>query len=137
MNKFIKLGLIGIAILCFSCNNNEESITTLKIGKVTEIKSGGTAENSQKGLLLQVGYINDSRCPEGAMCSWEGNASVEFHLTTKKEEYDFTLDTHRPPNFKNDIVIEGVKYELIDVLPYPVLGEETHIKTVKILVGGK
>jgi len=125
---------MGLASLFPSC---EDRINTLEIGKVTEIKSGETAENSQKGLSLRVGYINDSRCPEGAMCSWEGNASVEFHLTTKREKYDFTLDTHRPPNFKNDTVIEGVKYELIDVLPYPILGEGTPIKKVKILVGGK
>jgi hypothetical protein len=47
------------------------------------------------------------------------------------------LDTHRPPNFKNDTVIEGVKYELIDVLPYPVWDEKQPVKIVKILVGGK
>jgi hypothetical protein len=39
MNKFIRIGLIGTAILFFNCVNNEERITSLKIDKVTEIKA--------------------------------------------------------------------------------------------------
>ena len=133
MNKFFYVGLIGIVFLFFSCSKNEEK-NALKIGKITEIKSGKTVTNSQYGLSLRVRNISDSRCPIGVMCVWEGNASVEFHLTTKKGEYDFTLDTHHPPNFKNDTMIESIKYELKDVLPYPGDGKKLSKQTVKILV---
>ena len=115
-----------------SKENSEEMINPLNIGEVTEIKLGGTSYNSKKGLSLQAYNVNDSRCPIGAICVWAGYASVDFYLTTKKRKYDFTLPT--PYTFKNDTVIEGIKYELIDVLPYPELNKEQPVKTVKILV---
>jgi len=134
MNAILKFGLIGVFLLFFGCSEKEE-INTLKIGEVAEIKLGETIENSKLGLSLRVENINDSRCPVGAMCFWEGYASVEFQLTTKKGKYDFTLDTHNPPIIRNDTVIGGIKYQLIDVMPYLNLNEEQSIKTVKILVG--
>jgi len=109
------------------------SCKELKLGEITEFKWDETVCNTQYGLSLSVENINDCRCQIGTMCDWEGYASVEFHLTTQKGQYDFTLDTHQPPIFKNDTIIEGIKYHLADVLPYPVWGEEQE-KTVKILV---
>lgn len=134
MKKFIKIGLMGISLLFFSCEKNK-GIDTLKIGEVFEIEPDKSVENSEYGISLRVENISDSRCPTGAMCTWEGTASVEFQLTTTNGKYNFTLDTH--PNFTNDTVIEGFKYQLSDVLPYPVFGKEQAKKTVRILVDKK
>jgi hypothetical protein len=114
-----------------------EEVNILEIGKITEVRLDETVENSKFNLSLRVKNLDDSRCPNGIVCVWEGNASVEFQLATKKGKYKFTLDTHNPPNFKNDTVIEGIKYQLIDVLPYPDINEKPSMKKVKILVGGK
>jgi len=107
----------------------------LKIGEITEIKLGETASNPQYGLSLRVQKISDSRCPKGVICEWPGFVPVQLHLTTKNGQYDFTLEPSSIA-FKNDTVIEGIKYQLIDVLPYPVYGE-TQTKTVKILVNNQ
>jgi len=105
----------------------------LKIGEITEFKwEGETACNTQYGLLLNVKGINDSRCPEGVICTWAGNVPVEFHLTTKKGQYNFTLEPSSV-GFKSDTVIEDIRYRLVEVSPYPVIGEP-QVKTVKILV---
>ena len=134
MSEIFRFGLIGVFLLFFGCNKMEE-VNTLKIGEVTELKLGETVENLEFDLSLRAENLNDSRCPIGAVCVWAGNASVEFQLTTKKEKYEFTLDTYNSPIFKNDTVIEGIKYQLIDVLPYPNFNEEQSAKTVKIVVG--
>ena len=133
MNKILKIVSMGLFLLLFSCDE-DRAINVLKIGEITEIKLDETVDNPQYGLSLQVKNINDSRCPNGVMCFWEGNASVEFNLTTKSEKYNFTLDTHYHPMFVNDTVIEGVKYQLINVLPYPDINKEQVIKVVEILV---
>jgi hypothetical protein len=133
MSKFFKIGIIGLFLLFFSCDKDEK-IDTLEIDELIEIELGKTVEISEFGLSLRVENIYDSRCPVGGICVWEGNASVEFQLTTKKEKHKFTLDTNKSPIFKNDTIIEGLKYQLKDVLPYPVIGEEATIKTVKIFV---
>ena len=132
MKKFFKIGLVGLSLLLFCCDKDEK-IDTLKIGEITEIELGKTVENSELGISLQIKNIEDSRCPIGENCFWEGNASAEFQLTTKNGIYHFTLDTHSPPNFKNDTVIEGITYRLRNVLPYPIHGEESPIKTVRVL----
>lgn len=136
MRKIFKFGLIGVFILFYGCNKKEK-VNTFEIGKVTELRLNETVENFEFDLSLRVENLNDSRCPNGVVCIWEGNASVEFQLTTKKGKYKFILDTHNPPGFKNDTVVEGMKYQLIDVLPYPDIYEELPEKTVKILVDCK
>ena len=133
MNKFYKAVLLGVVLLFFSCNKNEK-INTLKIGKITEIELEKTVENSDYGLSLRVDHIEDTRCPLGVCCFWQGNASVDFQLTTQNEKYNFKLDTYPNAPFKNDTVIEGKKYQLKDVLPYPGSGENSHKRVVKILV---
>ena len=126
-----------ILILSVCCEKNTSVAVdeiVLRIGETTEIPLGKTAFDSQNGLSLRVENIHDSRCPTGVMCVWEGNASVEFHLTTKNGIYDFNLDTHYHPMFKNDTVIEGINYHLSNVLPWPDINKEQPVKTVEILV---
>lgn len=116
-------------IMAYSCSG----VVDLKIGEITEIKLFETAYNPQYDLQLRIENINDSRCPIGVNCIWEGNATVQFYLTTKSQEYSFTLDTHQGAAFKRDTIIEGMKYQLMNVLPYPSVWEK-RINTVKIFV---
>ena len=131
MEKFLKIGLIGLSLLFFSCDKNK-GINTLKIGEVFEMELDKAIENSEYGISLRVENIYDSRCPIGLDCVWVGSASVEFQLITKNGKYNFTLETHS--NFTNDTVIDGFKFLLRNVLPYPVFGEEEAKQTVRILV---
>ncbi|MDR1761039.1 MAG: hypothetical protein LBR55_01170 [Bacteroidales bacterium] len=112
--------------------HNEDCSVDLNIGKTTEIKSGNTACNAPYDLSLQVVSVNDGRCPEGVTCFWEGEATVEFQLVTKSGKHTFILSEH--PRATNDTIIEGFKYQLKNVTPYPVHGEEQLIKTVEILI---
>ena len=146
MKRIVILLSLG-AFLSVSCtkreqnNDNCDGGIDLKIGKITEIKSGETACNGQYGLSLRVISVNDGRCPEGVDCMRiEGvsEASVEFQLTTKKCKYNFTLDTYQGGAFTNDTIIEDIKYQLRDILPYPMsFGEEQTIKTVRIWIGNE
>ena len=142
--KRVAILLISGVFLIVSCerrdqdNDNYTGDIDLKIGKTTEIKSGETAYNAQYGLSLRVVSVNDGRCPEGVDCmrvAGESEASVEFQLTTKKGEYNFTLNTYQGDIFKSDTIIEGSKYQLRNILPYPVsFSENQSIKTVRVLV---
>jgi hypothetical protein len=125
----------GEQVYCYNDNGNDDCID-LKIGEVTDIKSGETACNEQYGLSLRVEKIDDGRCNfENVVCVWAGNATVQLHLTTKNGQYDFTLDTHPGGSFVNDITIEGIKYSLVTVLPERrVRNEEQPINTARILV---
>jgi hypothetical protein len=65
--------------------------------------------------------LNDSRCPTGVMCIWEGNAEVKlkFEKVNENPVY-FNLNTNL--RFTRDTVIDGYSISLIDLSPYPEIG---------------
>jgi hypothetical protein len=64
--------------------------------------------------------LNDSRCPEGAMCFWAGNAQVKFRFVKENNNpVFFNLNTNL--SFTNDTIIGGYKFTLKDLTPYPSL----------------
>jgi hypothetical protein len=76
-------------------------------------------DSENKTYLCFESVLNDSRCPRGVYCFWEGNASVQF----KFQKYDskpviFDLNTHK--GFTNDTIIDRYKFTLLGLTPYPV-----------------
>jgi hypothetical protein len=138
--KRVTILLSLVVFLTVSCEKKEHidnciGDIDLKIGETTEIKSGEIACNAQYELSLRVESVDDGRCPEGVMCFWEGEASVQLHLNTKKGEYNFILKKRGLGGSSCEgVVIEGFRYYLIDVLPYPTEREDSPIKIVKILI---
>ena len=79
--------------------------------------------NPDNEIRLSFDSLSDSRCPNGAVCFWEGNAS--FRITVKSdsnESNSFKLNTYG--KFLTDTVVNGLHYELIDILPYPKIGKD-------------
>jgi hypothetical protein len=75
--------------------------------------------NSENKIYLCLDSIlEDSRCPIGALCIWEGNARIKFHFEKFNETpVYFILNTH--PNSTNEIIIDRFKISLLNLLPYP------------------
>ena len=74
--------------------------------------------NPEYEFQLSFDSISDSRCPIGAVCFWEGNASIRFIVQAiGNDSNTFRLNTNG--KFLTDTVINGLRYELIDLLPYP------------------
>ena len=71
--------------------------------------------------------INDSRCPEGAECFWAGDAKVKFkYIRLNGDPVFFNLNTNI--SFTNDSIIDGYKYTLVNLHPYPSLMHHTDQK---------
>jgi len=73
-----------------------------------------------KGLEIQfASLIEDSRCPIGARCIWEGNAKINLLVKTKSNtnlvELNINLDPRKISN-------EGFSLKLISLEPHPKLG---------------
>jgi hypothetical protein len=52
------------------------------------------------------------------VCVWEGNAGITITLKSGQDRYShFRLNTH--DRFLTDTVVDGLRYDLINVLPYP------------------
>lgn len=64
--------------------------------------------------------INESRCPEGMMCFWEGIATGKFYFhINDAAKHTLTLATRDIERFSRDTIIGNYKVELLNIAPYP------------------
>lgn len=68
----------------------------------------------------------DSRCPSGVVCFWEGQVVVSVNIIKDAQEMDFNL-TLRPRIGEGDLAVkdfDGYSIKLVNVEPYPESGVE-------------
>jgi hypothetical protein len=104
----------------------------LTLNDTNELKYGKVYCNPEHDILLSVDSIQDSRCPIGADCIWEGNGRVYIDLRHGGTHSSFWLNTH--VDFRKDTLIDGLNYELVDLLPYPDLSLDIQQKDARILL---
>jgi hypothetical protein len=79
--------------------------------------------NSEYEFRLSFDSLSDGRCPIGAWCIWEGNARVMLHVQQPGENtITFWLNSHS--SLLTDTIVNGLRFELIDLLPYPEVGKD-------------
>ncbi len=86
------------------------------------------AEN--QSYICFESVISDSRCPEGAQCIWAGDAKVRFKYIRLNEDPVY-LNLNTNIAFTNDTIIDGFKFSLLNLYPYPSLLNTTDQKEYK------
>ena len=66
----------------------------------------------------------DSRCPVNAQCVWAGNAITRLNYYDGSIMHELELHTH--PYYRNDTIVRGLYFKMIELLPYPFAGKETN-----------
>jgi hypothetical protein len=89
--------------------------------------------NPEYEFLIGFDSIRDNRCPLGAVCVWEGNAGITITIKSKHQRYTrFRLNTHE--RFLTDTLVNGLHYELINVLPYPEINKDYALEDYELLL---
>jgi hypothetical protein len=111
-----------------------KNIVTTTDGNVINISLDELYYDRNYDFRLQIdSVLNDSRCPNGAECVWAGNAQVRLDLIVEGNyHYQFSLNSN--PAFKQDTLIRGIKYKLIDVLPYPDINKQYNYQNYRVNV---
>lgn len=109
-----KLFFFSVILLGFSCSPKDGSNQVAVSLKVNHCFN--KFENEAKICLDSV--FNDSRCPTGLVCVWEGDAIAAFSITNNDTIKRFNL--HSNKRFQNDTVIDGITINLLTIMPYPV-----------------
>ncbi len=79
-----------------------------------------------------LGVTEDSRCPQGATCIWQGEVKVSLSLATENQQSDeITLVLGTQPDQAKQ-VFDGFLVELEKVTPVPVEGKEMDADDYKI-----
>lgn len=98
-----------------------------------QIKIGESVTLERGSLTIKFkSLVEDSRCPQGVVCIWEGNAEVILEVSKN----EITLNTALDPKEK---VVGDYNIQLRDVIPYPKAGEELKPEnySIKIVVSKK
>ncbi len=108
--------ILLFAVIFFGCQTDPVSP---KLGDEFGIDYNESLQIEKQNLNIKfIEVLEDSRCPEGAECVWEGNAKVKFEVNSK----EIILNTYRLE--PNEAEVEGYKIKLISVYPYPKINEE-------------
>lgn len=111
MKKAILLLLLCIGFSCADNDIGTEGSINLKVK--------GCFDKFESGAKICLDSIfNDSRCPTGVVCVWEGDAVAAFTLTKSNTIRSFNLHTNS--KFQNDTIIEGIAIKLLRITPYPI-----------------
>jgi len=110
---------------CENCNCycSGHDVEELLLNDTLDLKYSTSYCNPEYELTLSFDSLTDNRCPIGAICVWEGNASVKLIIKQEGEsDATFTLNTFS--GFQTDTIVNGLRFELIEVLPYPMVDKE-------------
>ena len=117
--------LLGIVtLLLFGCSSG----TDPNLGDEFVLNYGQSTSIEDQNISITFTDVgDDSRCPAGVVCVWEGN--VEIFLDIDSESY--SLNTSLDPKI---IVHHGYQLELISVSPHPVYGDTITIEDYEIKI---
>lgn len=78
------------------------------------------ASGSEMIRLCLDSVLEDSRCPRNVVCVWSGVARIKLTLSSKNYSHSFRLASLKaPPHYINDTILEGYKFQFINLSPYP------------------
>ena len=86
------LSLLSLVLLIVPGCNSAASEKTADLGQQVELKPRETV--AIKGEPIKVKFsevVNDSRCPEGATCVWQGEIASTVEITYNGKQYTKTL----------------------------------------------
>lgn len=127
------LFIILTSVLFISCQKSPV-VKSVQLDQEFSLKASDSGIIKNLQLKLKVESINDSRCPEGVQCIWEGSADVIFSF--ESESSGLVIDTLR--SFNNPVVqIADFSIALIAVTPYPKIKEKSKNKEARILISNK
>ena len=139
-NAVIPSTFLMILVLLTTCENrNCDCLCSayeseqVQINDTLRLKYNEIYCNPEYEFLIGFDSLADNRCPLGAVCIWEGNAGITITLKSRYHVYSsFRLNTHS--RFLTDTLVDGLRFELIDVLPYPEINKDYSPEDYQLLL---
>ena len=96
-------------------------------GGEIKVKVGRKVVLKDEGLRVRFDSVaSDSRCPEGALCIWEGDAEVKVTVKAGRKTRIFHL--HTSQRYAQEGAFGGYIVRLISLSPHPKAGERLKAK---------
>jgi len=116
-----------------------ETSITASLGEAFDIKVGQKASIFSQQLTLKfLSVSEDSRCPQGTICMWEGNGKVNIELTLTGQTL-YVAELNTAMSLKSEATYRSYKISLLDLQPYPSEGstiqQTDYIATIRVTMG--
>jgi hypothetical protein len=135
-----RLGWLLVTVLILNCCNGGTQSEQSKRGPNNPvqnqyvIKYGQETAIAGKNMTVKfTAVLEDSRCPEGIQCVWEGNARIKLSAT-KAGENAASLELNTSDRFAVEAQYLDCTITLIDLRPYPKAAEQISIQDYAAIV---
>ncbi|MCK4661629.1 MAG: hypothetical protein KAT68_02085 [Bacteroidales bacterium] len=126
--KYIGFLTFVFLLISNSCEKKSDIIVYPKINTLNdtiELKYGQTVQIIDENILLKFNDVNEeSRCPSGSQCIWQGQATVTIEIKNQEEIEYISLTLRAGNDIINIGEYENYSIKLIKVAPYPEAGIE-------------
>ena len=92
-----------------------------------------TADAGSKATFTFVRVVEDSRCPKGVQCVWEGDATIELRVSPEQGGPE-TVQLHLNAGTAKDVVVHGLRIVLERLDPYPESGRSTETSAYRAVI---
>ena len=114
--KNYKLLIVLLAAIFWvgSCAKNDSIDPDFKLEEAFDLKVDQTAFNQNENLQIRIKEIlEDSRCPDGVMCVWEGQVRMEVEIKIDNTTFTKELIYYSA----NPLECGGYSFQVLGVLP--------------------
>lgn len=113
-----------VVLFLFTTASCEEIVTdkTFPIGREFSLRMNELYASADGQYTIEITEINDSRCPQGVQCVWEGEVVIKGEWTRNKDKSTFEVHSVVKDQNKQP---EGFIIEIKDARPYPKFGSDT------------
>ena len=124
----INLVFLLVAILA-SCAQDPIISRKVSLNEQFAIKAGHQVVIKGEKLSVQFSSVqNESRCPTGVQCVWEGNAAISIEVSKKrKKSVQAILNTNTTIQ-PNEVAYKKYRIKLLGLNPYPRIDEKIEPK---------
>ncbi|HTN21192.1 MAG TPA: hypothetical protein VL125_11985 [Pelobium sp.] len=132
-------GAVILGILSFiACEKTIETSKIVGFGVNVELapsESVWFGSDTLSGVYTKVDNIEDSRCPEGAVCVWAGEAKTSLLVVQKQDSVNLNLKLNSPTDSVSfSLNNKSYKAVLTAVNPYPNLKNNTSAKSATLTI---
>ena len=118
MNKMILITACALLFMAATCNHTPQA-PEYELGQAFSLAAEEVMSCNCDAPNVRFDEIKeDSRCPKYTNCIWEGQAIVNFILTGKTNKPLQLIAREGHPELAEKKV-DGYRYRLEEVLPYP------------------
>ena len=113
--------ILIVCVFMFGCASSSDTkpkknIPEVFLGHSFSLQEGGMIRVANTSITITFHkLLNDSRCPRGKQCVWQGVASIVLNIKDKKGHHALTLDTLSGQNFSQSKYYAAYKISLLNL----------------------